>query len=402
MYTLKEKSHEINNPSNHVEQLVALKKLCSQHAIWKNPLLIAAESGALKFSDYQFLFSQYYLYSKNFSRFLAAVMANCENDFYRSKLAENLWEESGEKEIKDRHAEIFRRFLTGSLKLDLAIIEFNGFTKSFVDQYMALCFDLPSLEASAVLSLGTEGIVSTLYTFFRTGLLAAGFKNSELRFFNIHIECDDAHAATLEEIVLYYAHEKNWFERCKQAMLTALDLRQKFFNDIYSEILKRNIQSLLETAAYHPSKPIKIPQKEELVSQADFDKNVLYFNKDEASNINFQVQRVPINAQVLDPRLVVIPPGYQNEYHEHAHETVFLILEGEGEVLIENYTLPIKAQSIVYVPRWLKHQTKNTGIKNLKFFAVTDYGLTGRFPTNSEAIYRNKKENLACEINVTD
>lgn len=401
MYALQEKWHGTNQSANFHDQLNTLKELCRQHPIWQSPLLIAAESGSLKHNDYQFLFSQYYLYSKNFSRFLAAVMANCENDFYRSKLAENLWEESGEKDLENRHAEIFRRFLTDSLGLSLSDIEFKAFTQKFVSQYMSLCLDFPPLESSAVLSLGTEGIVSTLYAKFKTGLLAADFKENELQFFNIHIECDDAHAATLEEIVLSYAHEKHWFERCKQAMLAALDLRLQFFNHIYAEMLQINIKPLLEATAYRADKPAKIPQKDALIFHTDFDKNLLYHNQNDASNINFQVQRIPVEAQVLDPRLVVIPPGFNNEYHEHAHETLFLILEGEGEVLIDDYVLPIHAHNIVYVPRWLKHQTRNTGKGDLKFFAVTDYGLTGRFPINSEAIYRHKKENLG-ELHVAN
>ncbi len=80
----------------------------------------------------------------------------------------------------------------------------------------------------------------------------------------------------------------------------------------------------------------------------------------------------------------------------------FLILEGEGEVLVGDQWLPVQAQSIVYVPRWIKHQTKNTGKKDLKFFAITDYGLTGRFPINSEAIYRGKKENIECKMYETN
>ena len=35
-------------------------------------------------------------------------MANCDDDYYRSRLTENLWEESGEKDIERRHAQIFR------------------------------------------------------------------------------------------------------------------------------------------------------------------------------------------------------------------------------------------------------------------------------------------------------
>ena|ERR1700678_1104862 len=53
--------------------------------------------------------------------------------------------------------------------------------------------------------------------------------------------------------------------------------------------------------------------------------------------------------------------------------------------------IPVEAGDMVYVPRWARHQTKNTGDSELKFFAVTDYGFTKNIPENSESIYRLKK-----------
>lgn len=379
---------------NHQAQLLELKALCLEHPLWNNPLLQACEAGVLSRQDFQYLFSQYYLYSKNFSRLVAAVMVHCDNDYLRSKLAENLWEESGELDLGKRHAEIFRHFLTQHLQLSLEHIEFDEATQRFVQQYMALCVDSPALESAAVLSLGTEGIVSTLYAVFKKGLLAAGLTDSDLIFFNIHIACDDAHAATLEEIVLSYAHERHWFERCKAAMLQALDARHQFFLHIHQTLLLRRVQPLIESTAYAPRTSPTLAHVHHLVSHIDAADPLLYSHQDRAAHIDFSVQRVPFSGDVLDPRVVVINPGCRNEYHAHAHETVILILAGEGEMIIDGKSTTVTPGSIVYVPRWLSHQTRNSGESELKFFAVTDYGLTGRFPINTEQSYRAQKEGV--------
>src|SRR3990167_1269801 len=115
--------HENKNAENVVKNFnqEALKKLTllrDQHPIWQNPLLLSCQAGWLRFKDFQYLFSQYYLYSRNFTRFLAAVMVNCESDYHRSLLSENLWEEGGGIEIEKRHAEIFRVFLKQHLQVD--------------------------------------------------------------------------------------------------------------------------------------------------------------------------------------------------------------------------------------------------------------------------------------------
>jgi len=372
-------------------QIDELKNFCSKHAIWRNPLLMACEKGTLSFSDFQFIFSQYYLYCKNFTRFIAGLMANCENDFYRSKLSENLWEEGGGADIEQRHAEIFRYFLMTHLKIDsLEEINFETYTKEFVNHYLDICLRYKPLEVSAALSLGTEGIVSQLYQFFRKGLIQAGLKEETLKFFDIHIACDDDHALTLEEILASYSHEQNWFERSKSAIARVLDLRDKFLSQLYHNLKLKSLDKLILRASHLPEKNI-MPNLENLKNNINFSGNQLYQNKDVGNNINFNVERLPFNTEILDPRLVLIPAYCTNEYHSHAHETVFLILAGHGEVIIENNVFPIKSSDIVYVPRWLQHQTRNTGEDELRFFAITDYGFTKCFPENNESIYRQNK-----------
>ncbi len=104
---------------------------------------------------------------------------------------------------------------------------------------------------------------------------------------------------------------------------------------------------------------------------------ILYQNKNERLNIDFTVERLAFPAiQTIDPRIVRIPPGKCNEKHKHAHESVFVILEGEGEVLIGDRRVKAPRGSITYVPRWLFHQSINTGTTELVILAITDFGFT--------------------------
>ena len=96
----------------------------------------------------------------------------------------------------------------------------------------------------AALSLGTEGIVAQLYAIFRQGLLKAGLGDDSLSFFNIHISCDDLHAATLEEILLFYAYNEIQLDYARTAMLRILDLRDYFFKCIYQNILNKRLDGL--------------------------------------------------------------------------------------------------------------------------------------------------------------
>ncbi|MBM4378169.1 MAG: cupin domain-containing protein [Deltaproteobacteria bacterium] len=104
----------------------------------------------------------------------------------------------------------------------------------------------------------------------------------------------------------------------------------------------------------------------------------LYANQNERLNIDFTVDRLPFpDIQVMDPRVVRIPPGRNNEWHKHAHETLFVVLSGEGEVRVGEGTFPVKAGEVAYVPRWIFHQTRNTSTaQELVVLAITDFGFT--------------------------
>ena len=83
-----------NNHSG-VELINDLKVRMNTHPMWECRLLKSCELGHLSKDDFKILFEQYFIYSKNFTRYLCALMANMENDLHRSQLSENIWEEGG-------------------------------------------------------------------------------------------------------------------------------------------------------------------------------------------------------------------------------------------------------------------------------------------------------------------
>ncbi len=81
--------------------------------------------------------------------------------------------------------------------------------------------------------------------------------------------------------------------------------------------------------------------------------------------------------QVLDPRLVRIAPGACNERHRHAHESLFVVLEGRAEIHVGEAVLQLGPGGVAYVPRWLVHQSRNLcPERELLLLAITDFGLT--------------------------
>jgi quercetin dioxygenase-like cupin family protein/pyrroloquinoline quinone (PQQ) biosynthesis protein C len=365
----------------------------SAHSFWNNSLFAACRAGTLTKADFQFVFAQYYLYSKNFTRYLSGLMANLDDDLLRSRLSENLWEEGGGAAPEKRHAQIFRNFLRGGLSIDIAAIEFAPCTKLFVDQFLANCIQRDAMHASAFLSLGTEGIVSRMYSILVEGLRKAGIPDEHLEFFHIHIACDDDHAATLHDILCSFREKPEWERLCRKALDLSLCLRRDFFDALMGELARRRVDGHLQ----------RIQAKQSLLTKDIDDARLsflpalrnaapMYANKVDAMNIDFTVDRAPFPAEVIDARVVRIPPHKNNERHKHAHETVFYILSGTGRVMVDDRWIAVEPGSCVFVPRWAVHQSQNQSDTEMVILAITDFYLTGKaFVGDYESTARMKR-----------
>jgi len=369
-------------------QLAALRRLQSEHPFWRCSLLLGFEQGAFSRDDVRYIFSQYHCYTSSFTRFIAAVMTSCESDLFRAQLTENLWEEGGGCAPERRHAQIFRNFLRCSLGIeDVTKIEYEPYTRHFVREYLTQSKRAEPIADAAFLSLGTEGIVARMYEMMRIGLRRAGIPDAELEFFDIHIACDDAHAATLENMMLSYAGQPGWFEACASAMDRALELRTEFFDNIYKSLQIRRLDPVIARMQDRESLARGVDDAA-LHHRPGNATIAMYANEVEKLNIEFTVERLPLAAEVLDPRMVRIPAGKFNEKHKHAHETLIHILEGSGQLVIDGRVFPVCGGDTVLVPRWSMHQTQNLGATEMRFLAVTDFRLTQRAFVGDPTDYR--------------
>ncbi len=79
------------------------------------------------------------------------------------------------------------------------------------------------------------------------------------------------------------------------------------------------------------------------------------------------------NAKNFAMRLFEVEAGGYTPYHTHDWEHEVFVLEGEGEVKIDEQKYPIKKESVVFVEPNQKHSFKNTGNSLLKFLCLIPY-----------------------------
>jgi hypothetical protein len=199
-------------------------------------------------------------------------------------------------------------------------------------------------------------------------ILVAGLPSAFYKMYVFAIQNEGQHTET--NACLDYFLKNSPEDNFGESMGVLLD-------ELHDELVSKRVAGILD----------RINDKKSLThssSPADFVCSVqderlipLYQNQSQRLNIDFVVKKLPFPLEVLDPRIVIVPPGKTNELHKHAHETVFIFLKGIGHVNVDQIQIPAKPGDFVFIPRWSTHQSVNEGADDLVFLAVADFGLTG-------------------------
>jgi pyrroloquinoline-quinone synthase len=140
-------------------------------------------------------------YSRNFTRFLNALMANLVEENDRQALTQNLFEEMGLGEVKTTpHSQIYRDMMkTMGIRYedDQPLPE----TVDLVDTMFACCRNTNPMIGLGAICLGAEAIVPRIYSTVLEGFEGVHEPRRHLEFFTIHISCDDEHAVTMRNII---------------------------------------------------------------------------------------------------------------------------------------------------------------------------------------------------------
>jgi len=69
--------------------------------------------------------------------------------------------------------------------------------------------------------------------------------------------------------------------------------------------------------------------------------------------------------------MTILPPGKSSSFHSHDAECeTWIIVSGEGEVLVEEEREPVGPESVIFLPRNIRHQVINTGQESLRMFWI--------------------------------
>lgn len=372
-----EERHSPSPPRSAEEAVGELHSRLATHSFWNNRLLCACRRGVLTREDFGFVFSQYALFVRSSSRFVHAVLSQCESELWCTRLTQALWEQSSAPPLEKRPAALFRRLLRDGLGVEEESIHFHDTVRYLVRECLDACLRSPPAAASAFLVLGLEAPLARLSSVFMDGLLQTGLSEKHLAFFHRKME-DGAWMELLEEWVRSHAEEPGWFELSMGALERALALQERFFESLFEALQQHRLGPLLgRIQARQPLGPER-PEPRNVHLSSVSQGVPFYQHAHEPRGIDCTVDRVPFPAEVLETMLVRVAPGHRSEPREHASEALLTVLSGTGRVRVRGTEVDVKPGDAVFVPRWASHEAHATGPEPLTLLHVTDHGFTRR------------------------
>ncbi|WP_394840261.1 iron-containing redox enzyme family protein [Pendulispora rubella] len=141
-------------------------------------------------------------YSRNFTRFLNALIANLLDEADRQALMQNLFEEMGLGDVKSTpHSQIYRDMMK-TMGIRFEDEAPHPATVRLVETMFACCHNENAMIGLGAICLGAEAIVPHVYSTVLAGFEAMGESKRHLEFFTLHVGCDDEHAITMRNIIV--------------------------------------------------------------------------------------------------------------------------------------------------------------------------------------------------------
>ena len=175
----------------------------------QHPFLARCRSGQISLDELKILLVQQGLYSSYFTRYLCALMSNLPSNTEVFELAENLFEELGfAPDSPTPHYLLYREMLH-AFGLSLEGQTPTPATQQLIDTMFQHCRHPDPAVGLGALCLGAEGLVPHFYSDLIKGFAAHGIDAHTVRFFQLHIACDDEHAQTLARMMLSRVEEQS-------------------------------------------------------------------------------------------------------------------------------------------------------------------------------------------------
>jgi pyrroloquinoline quinone (PQQ) biosynthesis protein C len=228
----------MDTPSSAAPARAEIERKCGElrARLLAHPFLRRCADGSVTDAELRAFLVQQGKYSGYFTRYLCALISRLEDGEAVLQLAQNLCEELGLGEAQQMpHSQLYARMLAGfGVRPERHATAPE--TQALIDTMFDLCGRAAGAPGLGALCLGAEAVVPDFYSGVMAGFRARGYPQEALHFFAIHVECDDAHATTMFDVIeKMMDHAPETREQVFQAADQAIAARLRMLDAVVRE-----------------------------------------------------------------------------------------------------------------------------------------------------------------------
>ena len=208
-----------------------LREEVRTHPAVNHPFLARVAVTPFSKHDYKSYGLQHYPLVHMFTTYLERLLLIAPDSEAKLWLARVLVDEYGEGSEGKDHPRLYREFLAaaGATPGEEHITVLAPEVTSFICEHLTLTSTAPFLVGLGAVGPGHEWAIPHMFPPLIDGLRRAGFSESEIGYFTLHVEQDEDHGAWLEEALLRFSDSPAAQAQVRRGTLASLEARRRFW-----------------------------------------------------------------------------------------------------------------------------------------------------------------------------
>lgn len=190
--------------------------------------------------DYRVFGENHYPLVCVFTTYLERLLVRAPDSASKLWLARVLVDEYGEGSRGEDHATLYAHFLraAGSSVHEQTDRPVPAPAHRFIAEHRKLVEKEPFLVGLGAVGPGHEWSIPAMFASIIPGLRRAGFSDSEIHYFTLHVEQDVDHGRWLEEALARYATSAEAEAQIRRGALLSLEARGRFWTGVQSAVVR--------------------------------------------------------------------------------------------------------------------------------------------------------------------
>jgi len=220
--------------------LSELRREVESHPGVNHPLLGRLSQVPFTREDYLVMGLQHYPLVGTFTTYLEYLLLRAPDSDAKQWIAKVLVDEYGEGSEGKDHAELYREFLAACGAAPGSELEtpLHPAVVGFIEEHLRIVKEEPFLVGLGALGPGHEWSIPRMFHFILRGLRRAGFGQSEILYFDLHVAQDVNHGLWLEEALERFTSAREGQALVRRGATLSLAARARFWRGVQEKIVR--------------------------------------------------------------------------------------------------------------------------------------------------------------------